>query len=455
MYQKKFFYLFLCFVFFSSCKLKNDSFVSEESTEEINKNEIEINISEIEQEKKQEQEQEQEKNTYVQICQIGDKKEQGESVCYCLKNICKEINENCPKKFGTTKWFCKDKINRVKIVAVGDIMMHDTQIKAGLQKDKKYNFDIFFTDIKDIVSSADIAIGNLETTLAGPEKKFTGYPMFNAPKEIAFALKKIGFDVLGTANNHSLDRRFYGIKSTLDNLDKIDIDHMGTARNTEEDKKILIKTENNIKFAFLGYTYGTNGISIPSDKKFSINLINNEEILNDIKNAKIKNPDFIIANVHFGSEYQKKPNKYQKEIVDFLCKNGVDIIFGSHPHVLQKMEIKKINENKECFIAYSLGNFVSAQEGIYKNTSIIAEVLVNKNVKTKEKTIESINYIPIFIDKKDENNKLHFKILAIEKALKSEAKYISKNDKKIMKKALENTLKTMKSDNKKLLLKNY
>ena len=227
----------------------------------------------------------------------------------------------------------------IHMAATGDIMCHLTNVKnAYSSTTKDYDFTNVFKNIAKYTQNADITVGNLETTFAGAARGYNGYPTFNTPEVMGKNLKDIGFDVVCTANNHSLDKGYSGLESTLNFLDEYGLGHYGTARSAEEQDTILIKDVNGIKIAFLAYTYGTNGIPVPKDKPYSVNLIDKNLIKEHIALAKEQNVDVICVNMHWGAEYKLTPNSTQKDLADFLFKNGVDIILGSHPHVLEPME---------------------------------------------------------------------------------------------------------------------
>lgn len=289
----------------------------------------------------------------------------------------------------------------IHMAVIGDIMSHSTNFKnAYSSTTKDYDFSNVFKNIKSKISNADVAIGNLETTFAGAQRGYSGYPTFSTPDALATNLKELGIDLLSTANNHCMDKGYTGLTRTLDILDKVKIEHAGTSRSEDEQNTIVIKDVKGIKIAFLSYTYGTNGITVPSDKKYAVNLIDKELIKKHIDAAKEKNPDLICVNMHWGIEYQLKQNKEQEQLADFLFENGVDCIFGSHPHVLEPMEKRTITledgTTKNGFVIYSLGNFMSGQ--IYKNTksTVILDVQVTKNSDDKI-SIDSVNYTPIYL----------------------------------------------------------
>ena len=310
--------------------------------------------------------------------------------------------------------------SHLKLTVIGDIMCHNSQyVDAFNSSENTYNFSYVFDDIKEYISNADISIGNLETTFAGSARGYSNYPRFNTPEQLAYNLKDLGIDILSTANNHCMDSNYDGIVSTLNYLDDAGISHIGTNRSADEQNTILIKEINNIKIAFLSFTYGTNGISIPSDKSYAVNLIDNDFILSQLNYAKQTNPDLICVNMHWGTEYQTTQNANQENLANFLFENGVDIILGSHPHVLQPMEKKSIilpnGTQKECFVIYSLGNFMSAQTQKNTRSSIILNLHLTKNNNTNHTIIEDIDYTPIYMYKGNTNKK--YKILDIEKSI--------------------------------------
>lgn len=238
---------------------------------------------------------------------------------------------------------------------IGDIMGHDSQIAAAYDAEKKtYEYDSVFKHVAPIISEVDYAVANLEVTLAGPPYK--GYPQFSSPDNLAGALKRAGVDCLVTANNHSCDRKKPGIERTIKVLDSLKMDHTGTflSQETRDATYPLMAKRNGISVAILNYTYATNGI--PAEAPNVVNLIKRDLIAADLKKAKEKNPDKIIVVMHWGMEYELQPRSNQVSLYEFCVENGADYVIGSHPHVLQKMEVHGKN-----LIAYSLGNFVSNQ----------------------------------------------------------------------------------------------
>ena len=253
-------------------------------------------------------------------------------------------------------------------------------------------------------------------------KKFgySNYPQFNSPEELAYGLADMGIDVLSTAGNHCLDKGFSGLSNTLNVLDSAKISHTGTARTKEERDTILFEDINGVKVAFISYTYGTNGIPIPDGKDFCVNLIDRDLIKKDIESAKSQNADVIIACMHWGIEYQTTQNAEQEELANFLFQNGVDIILGNHPHVLQPMEKKTITLEdgtvKDCFVIYAFGNFICDQNAENTRNSIILNMDITKNPDGKI-SIDNIDYVPTYMYKNPNLSIRKMKVLDIEKTI--------------------------------------
>ena len=338
----------------------------------------------------------------------------------------------------------------IHMAVIGDIMSHSTNFKnAYSSASKDYDFSNVFKNIKSKISDADIAIGNLETTFAGPQRGYSGYPTFSTPDALAYNLKDLGIDLLSTANNHCMDKGYTGLTRTLDILDKVKIEHAGTSRSEEDQNTVVIKDVNGIKIAFLSYTYGTNGITVPSDKKYSVNMIDKELIKKHLDAAKEKNPDLICVNMHWGIEYQLKENKEQDQLADFLFENGVDCIFGSHPHVLQPMKKQTITledgTTKDGFVIYSLGNFMSGQIYAHTKSTVILDIQVTKNSEDKI-SIDSINYTPVYLYDKGAGAKsrTRYTLYDLEKSISDYEKGNS-NITKSMYNTFKSELKSIKS----------
>ena len=251
----------------------------------------------------------------------------------------------------------------VNLVFVGDAMQHAPQITAAQQPDGTYDYSPCFQYLVDDITWADLAVVNLECPLGG--KPYTGYPCFSAPDSYAMQLKDVGFDLFLTANNHCLDRRDKGLARTFHTLDSMGIAHIGTYPDQHErDRRIPYMV--NIKgmnIAFLDYTYGTNGIPIKGN--VIVDFIDQQQIADDIALARERGAHAICVNLHWGIEYQLKPVASQRTLADWLFTQGVDLIIGGHPHVVEPMEVRYSEDyDKKVLLVYSMGNFISNQSDI-------------------------------------------------------------------------------------------
>ncbi len=305
----------------------------------------------------------------------------------------------------------KDSVQTAQLLFAGDLMSHGPQLSSAYNDSlKTYSYTDNFKFIDSIIRSADLALVNLETTIG--VKPYSGYPAFSAPPALVVAAKKAGFDFFVTANNHTCDKGKKGIIKTLDILDRLHLKHTGSFRNKKEKDSLypLITDVNGIKIAWLNYTYGMNGISVPYPTK--VNLIDKKKIAGDVAKAKALNPDIIIAFLHWGTQYQHKPDDSQKSLEKYLHGMGVRYIIGSHPHVIQPVVFQKDSLQGQFLTVYSMGNFLSNQRKFPRDGSILISVQIEKN---KQKTyIRNLEIIPIWVYKYQENNKNKYEILPVE-----------------------------------------
>ncbi len=321
-------------------------------------------------------------------------------------------NKNQNKPDDVTK---KEDIN-ITISAVGDIMFHPRQINGAYDSATgTYNFKPYFEPIKSIIESADIAVGNFEGTTCGDDiYEYQGYPLFNAPDEVLDAIKYAGFDVLSTINNHSLDTRKTGVIRTIEKMDARGLAHVGTYVEKPE-TRVIMQDVKGVKIAFLAYTEMLNGLDSvlsPEDLDAMINKLDESKIKEDIAYAKENKADLIVMIVHWGDEYMQTPNARQKDWADFMLSEGVDIIFGSHPHVIQDAE-DLIYNDKRVFVAYSTGNFISNQrteEELPAQTEdgVILTLKIKKSGETGKTTIEDIEYTPTWVYRGKQEGKTTF-----------------------------------------------
>ncbi len=274
------------------------------------------------------------------------------------------------------------------IVAVGDIMFHENQITSAYDG-KTYNFGLPFEYIKEEIQSSDLSIGNFEATV-NPNRKFSGYPQFNAPEQTLASLKELGFDVLVTSNNHSLDTGIEGLLTTVKCIRKFGMLPVGTGE--KDMPKHVIQDINGIKIGILAYTYGTNNIL--SGKKYAdyINLIVGNKIKSEIEGIR-KNCDFIIIYLHTGTEYIRTVEKSQPDFFKSIADMGADCVLGSHPHVARDSETYIAKDGREVFINYSLGNFISNMDKRYTDVGLMIKLVIKKDAST---TLCSAEAIPLY-----------------------------------------------------------
>ena len=324
----------------------------------------------------------------------------------------------------------KDVKNIVRLSAVGDVMVHSAQLEAQSNGNGAYNFDNNFKYIKDIISDSDISIANLETTI-NPNKPCSGYPNFNAPKELLHTLKDVGFDIISTVNNHSLDTGYSGVLSTANEIENIGLDVVGT-KSKVENKNYSIKNVKDINIGIASFSYGEvinnqkylNGIKSgkANDLMNVINVNSVQKSFDTIKKEidlmKSDGAEFIIIMLHWGEEYKQTPTKYQTELAQLLANEGVDLILGSHPHVVQSIEyVKSENSDKECLVVYSMGNIISNQReeemGFKESENGIIPVIDLEKTKDGQVNIVSAKYIPTWVDKYNKAGKNYYEIIPI------------------------------------------
>lgn len=307
------------------------------------------------------------------------------------------------------------------MTAIGDVMCHNTQYwDAYIKETDNYDFSYVYENVKQYILNSDIAVASLETTFAGKERGYSNYPTFNSPDSLAFSLKELGIDVISTAGNHALDTGFSGLSRTIDVLDDAGLAHTGTFKSKEAQDEILFQEVKGVKIAFINYTYGTNGIPVPSGKEFCVNLIDKDLIKRHINLAQSQGADIIVACMHWGTEYRTTANSEQEELADFLFQNGVDIILGNHPHVLEPMEKRTITlengKTKEVFVIYAFGNFVCDQNAENTRTSIILNLGITKHADGNV-SFDTINYTPIYMYKNPNLSVRKMKLLDIRKTI--------------------------------------
>ncbi|MBQ9581626.1 MAG: CapA family protein [Synergistaceae bacterium] len=292
-----------------------------------------------------------------------------------------------------------------RLLFIGDIMAHDQQLKAAKTKNNNYNFKPQFRRVKPLFEN-EFLVGNLETVFAGANKKYSGYPLFNTPDILIEDLKEsLGIDFLTLANNHIFDKGEAGARRTAEVLENAEVPWTGLGLDIKDDSGEIIKSipendavlinYNDLKFAFINLTYGSNLKFAMQDVK--LNIISHKNIEQAVNNAKALEPDIIIACFHWGNEYQFKPSTHQQDAANYALECGADLIIGTHPHVLQPVEIRDYDTSSPKAIAWSLGNFVSFQRTLPRERSIILAVEFAKDLNNNKVRITRVSAAPLYV----------------------------------------------------------
>ncbi len=294
-------------------------------------------------------------------------------------------------------------------------MIHESQIDAAYCFHREeYDFTDSFAEIVPYLQEGDLVVGNLETTLAGEDMYYTGYPAFNSPEALAHNLKDAGFDLVFTANNHCLDRGEKGVLRTIEHLEKAGLGFIGTARSQGERDRFLTITQNGITVVFLAYTYGTNGIPVPQGKEYLVNLMEEELIKADIKKAR-ESADLLVVSLHWGHEYQREPDPKQTKLAEKIITWGADLVLGSHPHVLQPIEFVRTKSGREGVIVNSLGNLIADQIYPYTDSGVIVRLRYSKNESNL--SLVELTGVPTWIHRYYKDGRLSFRVLPVADAI--------------------------------------
>ena len=271
---------------------------------------------------------------------------------------------------ATGKAGIRDTDQTVTICMTGDMLLHDRVLDSGQKSDNSYCYDSIFLHTADQIREADIAIVNEEVILGGTKLGLSGYPAFNGPFEAGDALVLAGFDVVCHGTNHALDKGTKGIESCLNfwNTSYPQIAVLGIHNSQKSYDDIYIREEKGIRIAILNYTYGTNGIEIPSSMPYAVDLLEKKKVVSDLKRAQ-READFVIVCPHWGTEYLHGISAEQEKWTDVFAENGADLVLGTHPHVIEPVEMVKRPDGGYMLVYYSLGNFVNATSGTGKGTA--------------------------------------------------------------------------------------
>ena len=287
------------------------------------------------------------------------------------------------KKEPKPKKEIKDEIktSKLSLVMVGDALLHSSVYKDAYQNGT-YDFSSQLELIKPIIQNYDLAFYNQESILGGTEIGLSDYPTFNSPKEFGDTMIDAGFNLVSLANNHTLDRGEKAVINSCNYWKTKEVLSAGSYCSKEDAEQINIKEKNGIKYTLLAYTYGTNGIKVPEGKEYLVNLYSDEKVKSDIEKVRDK-VDLLMVSMHWGTEYKNEPTETQKKQAEYLSSLGVDIIIGTHPHVIEP--ITYINDT---LVIYSLGNFISAQS-TNNDYNTMVELMTSVDIIKEEKNGQS------------------------------------------------------------------
>lgn len=288
------------------------------------------------------------------------------------KTEIKEIKEEKQEQIKTSK---------LSLIMVGDALLHRS-VYRDAYKNGTYNFTSQLEFIKPIIKKYDLAFYNQESILGGTEIGLSDYPTFNSPKEFGDAMIDAGFNLVSLANNHTLDRGEKAVINSCNYWKTKEVLSAGSYCSKEDAEQINIKEKNGIKYTLLAYTYGTNGIKVPEGKEYLVNLYSDEKVKSDIEKVRDK-VDLLMVSMHWGTEYKNEPTETQKKQAEYLSSLGVDIIIGTHPHVIEP--ITYINDT---LVIYSLGNFISAQS-TNNDYNTMVELMTSVDIIKQEKNGQS------------------------------------------------------------------
>jgi poly-gamma-glutamate capsule biosynthesis protein CapA/YwtB (metallophosphatase superfamily) len=303
----------------------------------------------------------------------------------------------------------------LRLCAVGDVMVHQRQLNAAKQQDGTYDFSNYFTEVTPYLRTADLTFANLETTLLG--RQYRGYPHFCAPDSILDAMKSAGFNVVTTSNNHSFDTGWEGLARTIDVVRSYGFHQTGTYKSAEDYQTPLIIDANGVKVGVIAYTHGVNGrerVVSGEQLSFCIRFIRNADYARDIKALRDAGAEVVVAVMHWGSEYARTPSSAIRAEAQKLAQAGVDVIFGSHPHVVQPIEIietvRDDGSTARCAVAFSMGNFISNQRDRYTDCGIILNLTLTEDAQGRFH-VEQMGFVPTYVNRK--TNYTDYRVLPV------------------------------------------
>ena len=290
----------------------------------------------------------------------------------------------------------------VHIRAVGDLMMHQRQLDLAWREGGAYDFDPQYALVKDSLSDADYTIANLETTIGlYGNQPYSGYPRFNAPESLLDTIRAAGVDFLTLANNHMLDRYFEGMLTTVERVDQWGFDHGGAYRTPKEAATPVAVEVNGVKIGFLCYTAHTNGMERYCDAgatEYGISYPKDADFAADVEALRAAGAEFIVCLPHWGTEYQRRPDADVRQTALKMAEAGVDVILGSHPHMVQPMEWLEVDTPqgaRRTLVAWSMGSFISNMKIQYTDSGVIVDFTIVEQPDGSY-AVEDVGYVPIY-----------------------------------------------------------
>jgi len=309
---------------------------------------------------------------------------------------------------------------KVTIGATGDILLHKRVYEKARKKDGSFDFAPMFENVKHLFDKDHLIIVNQESIIGGEELGLKGFPRFNSPIELGYQLKNMNVDIVNIANNHTFDLGEEGILKSIENWEKIGLPYVGAYKSKEDQETLRIFHKNGLRICMLSFNYaeGIKTPILPKEKDYLMNNFLNYrfadrkgrlaiiQLINKIKSEDLA--DIVIINIHYGKEYQMLPTAKQKEVTQSLSETGAQMIIGHHPHVLQPFEYVTNSLGEEVFVAYSLGNFLSGQNGIYRQIGGYLSVDIEEPINGKLWRISNPKLNLTYVDSlEDGHYKMH------------------------------------------------
>lgn len=311
----------------------------------------------------------------------------------------------------------------VTIRSIGDIVGHIPILRSVYNAEtKEYDFSPILASAKSSMGSADYTVLNVDGPMPGRKAAngYKGYPQFNTPPYLLNALKDAGVDMLTLANNHALDTYFDGLKATLDNVDKVGFDHIGTYRTQEEHDAPYIKDIGGIRIGFLNYTEGTNGLAKKSDPDASVyglRMTGNSDVFVDVAQLRAAGAEVVVVYMHWGEEYNRTVTKSLRNTAKKLVSAGADVVVGGHQHVVLPCEWlsakSKEGEDRTALVFYGMGNFLSDQRTRYRDSGCMVQFTLQDNPDTGKVEVVAPKYIPTYVHRTGTKNDYTYRVLMV------------------------------------------